>query len=553
MSFSDGNSETRLPELVEQGLELVCLLCVRDGERALPGFLDAVAKLADAVVAVDDGSVDRTATILKEHPLVKAQLARPRSAGVASADEADNRNRLLDAAATLRPRWILCLDVDERISEQDAIVLREFLRDGAIRGAAYGFRVSPANCAREAESEDGAWSYRLFAYRVGQRFPRIGPHDARVPTDFPREHWVKTTIEIQKQDGPLRPDRHAGLAVVENSADTARPLADPGIRRSFDRALDPDRPVMSAVVISMNDRDRIKEVMDALVSQKVDQPVEFILVNSGRDGTAELVRHDYPQVRVVHLPAPALPGKARNAGLAVARGDFITFPGSHIVLPPGALQKRIDAHEAGYAMTCGAVLNGTDTRAGWASYFLDHAVALPGRPSRLLGLPPSRCSYMRGPLEAIGGFPEDRRVGEDTVVNTRLFELGYRSYYSSDIRCIHKTPCKTVARLLHHHFERGLGFGRILWEQAGRPKSLNARGATILWLMTKYPVRRTRFIKEAVREWGEPVRREFVRSFPLVVAGVAGAAVGAILFLLRPRAAGASASLAANRSRVSRP
>jgi hypothetical protein len=230
-----------------------------------------------------------------------------------------------------------------------------------------------------------------------------------------------------------------------------------------------------------------------------------------------------------------LPGEARNAGLAVARGDFVTFPGSHIVVPPGCLQTRIDAHESGYAMACGAVLNGTDTRAGWASYFLDHAVALTGRPSRVLRLPPSRCSYMRGLLTAIGGFPEDRRVGEDTVVNARLYELGYRAYYSSEIRCIHKSPCTTTVRLLQHHFERGLGFGRILWEQAGKPEGLRARGETILWLMAKYPVRRLRFIAEAVRDWGATVRRPFVLSFPLVVAGVASAAAGAILFLTRPR------------------
>ena len=84
-----------------------------------------------------------------------------------------------------------------------------------------------------------------------------------------------------------------------------------------------------------------------------------------------------------------------------------------------------------------------------------------------------------------------------------------------------------------------------------RPQNLRARAETILWLTTKYPVRRTRFIREAVRDWGATVRRDFTRSFPLVVAGVASAAVGAILFLLRPRVAAAPATLAASRSGVS--
>jgi hypothetical protein len=56
----------------------------------------------------------------------------------------------------------------------------------------------------------------------------------------------------------------------------------------------------------------------------------------------------------------------------------------------------------------------------------------------------------------------------------------------------------------------------------------------ILWLLAKYPVRRLRFISEAVRDWGATVRRPFVLSFPLIVAGVASAAAGAILFLASP-------------------
>jgi len=551
MSFSADNSETRLPEFAAKDHELVCLLRVRNGERELAGYLDSVSRFADAVVALDDGSTDGSAALLKAHPLVKTLLSNPRREDGAEENESDDRNRLLEAAAALSPRWILSLDAGERIDERDAAALRELLGAGAIPGAAYGFRVEAAAGASAAEAQEGDWSFRVFAYRKGQRFGRVSARGARLPTDIPREHWVKTTLGIYRSDRAAQPAVAARQAVVADSA-AALPLADPAIRAAFERPLDADRPVMSAIVISMNDRDRIEEVMDALVAQRVDRLVELILVNSGCDGTAELVRDNYPQVRVVHLPEPALPGKARNAGLAIARGEFVTFPGSHIVLPPGALQKRIEAHEEGHAMACGAVFNGTSTRAGWASYFLDHAVALPGRPSRVLGLPPSRCSYMRDPLVAIGGFPEDRRVGEDTVVNTRLFELGYRSYYSSEIQCIHKSPCRTVTRLLRHHYERGLGFGRILWEQAARPRRLRERREKIVWLLSKYPVRRTRFIMEAVRDWGATVKREFALSFPLVVAGVASAAVGAIVFLLRPRAAGRTASLASGRSKGSK-
>lgn len=64
---------------------------------------------------------------------------------------------------------------------------------------------------------------------------------------------------------------------------------------------------------------------------------------------------------------PALPGEARNAGLALARGRCVTFPGSHIELPQGSLAARVDAHLAGWGMVTNTTRAGTRTASGWAS------------------------------------------------------------------------------------------------------------------------------------------------------------------------------------------
>ena len=88
----------------------------------------------------------------------------------------------------------------------------------------------------------------------------------------------------------------------------------------------------------------------------------MIVVVSGTDRTADSSA-SVPEVSSSSSRATRSPGRARNAGLRVARGDYISFPGSHVELPPGSLAARLRAHELGYAMVTGTMLNGTPTRA----------------------------------------------------------------------------------------------------------------------------------------------------------------------------------------------
>jgi len=184
--------------------------------------------------------------------------------------------------------------------------------------------------------------------------------------------------------------------------------------------------------------------------------------------------------------------------------------------------------------TC-SVRNGVDSLTGWASYFLDHCTTLPGRPSGELLSPPVNCSYEREALVAIGGFSEDRRAGEDTVANRTLFDLGYKAYYASDHYFFHHTPCRNPVQLWRHHFRRGLAYGRILWEQSGCGHTLASRWPNIRWLLFKYHYRRMFFISKHVARWGKPAMLRFIMTIPLQAVGIVCAAIGALVFLIRPR------------------
>jgi LCP family protein required for cell wall assembly len=540
-------------------VRLVCLLPVRNGQLDLPGYFESVRRFADAVVALDDGSEDSTQEMLAAEPLVRVLLTNPRRAGYVAWDDSANRNRLLAAAAELEPEWVISLDGDERIDAGDAAALQAFLEEDALPGLAYSFRVYRmiGDLSHYDESEP-LWVCRLFAYEPDQRFPDTRLHLAAVPTSIARRRWIRTTLRIQHLAGLSEERRIARFQKYaeadpdnEFQKDYAHLLSQPldlrkwearphDLQVLFDAPApvagrsedDFDAPVLSAIVISRDDGSSIERTVRSVVEQKCHEPFEVIVVTSGKGGAAQFVRENFPEVQLLELSKDGvLPGVARNAGLRVARGDYVSFPGSHIELPAGSLAARIRAHNLGYAMVTGTTLNGTPTTAGWANYFLDHGTVLPGRPSEELIGPPAHCSYRREALLEAGGFPEDMRAGEDTVVNRHLWQLGYVAYRARDVHLIHYSRCRTIRRLVRHHFQRGRASGKILLEEYGRVRPVRRH---LRWLLGYVP-RRVSSTTESVRHWGGHLGEFYRRAYPLVVLACAAAWLGIWTVLLRPR------------------
>lgn len=549
---------------------LICLLPARNAAVDLPAYFESVARFADGIVALDDGSTDATSNLLAAEPLVKIRLANPPRPDYRGWDDAANRNRLLTAAAALAPTWILSLDADERIDADDGAAMRRFLETDALPGCAYGFQLLRLREDPTHYDPEALWVYRLFAYEPGQLFPDQRLHFVPIPTTIPRQLWVQTTLRIQhlaalnedrrrarfakyRESDPNNEFQHSYRDLLSEPATVlpwpARPPDLPVLSAPFEPDVDgqdddePEvasadtarmgtRPVLSVVVIARDETEWLARSLAAIAGQECPEPFETITVISGNDSerTAELMRARFPEVQVVALPRPVLPGAARNAGLRLARGDYVTFPGSHVELLPGSLEARLRAHQRGYALVTGATINGTLTRAGWASYFLDQSAVLPGRPSGPFRGAPGHCSYSCRPLVALGGFPEDLRAGEDTVVNQALVGQGYIAYYDQAAAFIHHSPCRTPRRLLDHHFRRGRSYGQILRRQSiGQPR----RQALRRHLSPAQVVSRLLTTHRHVRAWGGELTPEYSRSWPLVAAGAFAFWLGGCWEMLR--------------------
>lgn len=540
------------------------MLPVRNGEHDLPEYLASVSTYCDAIVALDDGSTDGTYDILAAHPMVKVLLRNPVRPDYRDWDDAANRNRLLAASRELQPQWLISLDADERIDERDAASLRDFLQTDALPGFAYGFRHVPMRDDGEHFLPQYQWVYRLFSAGNNQRFPALKLHFIPVPTSIPRYRWIRTTLRIQHLGGltvehrlqrfnkyleadPLRKYQadYSHLLSMPALEDVRRwqprpesvpVLLDGALSDELEDTQEPDdstAPSLSAIIISRNDEATIADTVSSVINQEVPEPFEVIVVTSGTDRTARVVREQFPMVTVIELPNPALPGEARNAGLAVARGRFVTFPGSHIELLPGSLAARLRGHRRGYAMVTGIVTNGTLTPAGWASYFLDHVEGLPGHGPAEFDGAPGNCSYARLPLLEVGGFPEGVRTGEDTAVNRALVKRGYVAYREPGAGFIHRSRCTTPWKLVRHHFQRGRGSGRLLLaEYRERGRLLNAQVLQAR-LIDAIPNRLDR-IRESVSLADPEIAAEYGRYRTLIMLGAIASWAGTWYEVLRP-------------------
>jgi glycosyltransferase involved in cell wall biosynthesis len=176
--------------------DLICLVPVRNGERFLPQFFESLRPVCNQVIALDDGSTDRTGELLRAEPIVRLILENPRRQSYAGWDDAANRARLLAACAERRPKWILWLDSDETLPADDSARLVKFLAEDADPSAAYGFEILRMIGDAKHYDKGRLWVYRLHGYRPDYVLPTETLHFEPVPVQIPRSSWKRTRMRI---------------------------------------------------------------------------------------------------------------------------------------------------------------------------------------------------------------------------------------------------------------------------------------------------------------------------------------------------------------------
>jgi glycosyltransferase involved in cell wall biosynthesis len=165
-------------------VRLLALLAARNEMRYLPGYLANVGAQVDGIVALDDASTDATAEFLesREEVLEVVRVSRNGS----SWDEVGNYRRLVRAAMTHRPDWLVSIDADERLECEFRPRAERVIRRGRAMGlSAYAVRMRSLWDSPKQYRVDGLWNTRfvarLFKARSDHKFDERELHSVKAP------------------------------------------------------------------------------------------------------------------------------------------------------------------------------------------------------------------------------------------------------------------------------------------------------------------------------------------------------------------------------------
>jgi GT2 family glycosyltransferase len=216
------------------------------------------------------------------------------------------------------------------------------------------------------------------------------------------------------------------------------------------------------VMITHNRREELRRTLERL-AELPEQPRVTLVDNGSDDGTADVVRRQFPSVRLL-TPGRNLGAVGRNLAVALVDAPYVAFCDDDTWWEPGALKAAadvLDLHPRLAVVTAHIVVEpgGSDDAMSleMARSPLPAAPGLPGHP--LLSFLAGASIVRRRAFEEAGGFsPRLWLGGEEELLASDLARRGWLMTYLPEI-VVHHQPSQARDRVLR----RRHGIRNTLW------------------------------------------------------------------------------------------
>lgn len=216
-------------------------------------------------------------------------------------------------------------------------------------------------------------------------------------------------------------------------------------------------PLVSIIIVSYRTPGLLRDCLASLAAQAGAEHEAIVVDNASGDGTAEMVREEFPEVRLIASEANLGFSPANNLAMAQARGDYLLLLNPDTVLPTGCLARWLERHrERGAGISGPRLLNpdGSLQPSAWkvpglaASllelFYLHRLLRANGYPLQRFAadFEPEFVSgaamlFERGLRERIGGLDPEMFWMEDADLCVRMRQRGASCWYLHEAALVH--------------------------------------------------------------------------------------------------------------------
>ncbi len=218
---------------------------------------------------------------------------------------------------------------------------------------------------------------------------------------------------------------------------------------------------LSVIIASYNEKDNIRFCLLSLLKQKTNSGFQIIVVDSSQDNTADIVKTEFPSVRLLKYKKRKYCGQARNLGIEQADGEIIAFIDADCVAADDWITQILFAHRKPDMAVGGSIANqNPGPLVGWGAYFCEFRRYMPHTPAGWIDdMPGANISYKRTIFDRLGPFIEET-YASDTEFHYRLKRNNIRIRFLPAIKVSHKS-IQNWGRFIRHEVHHGWSYAKI--------------------------------------------------------------------------------------------